>query len=96
MKVLDLAKIIKSNLNSKSKIVLKKKDKRFNNKKFKIFESKYLNINSKKAYKKLKWRPELTIKNAVSLTVDWYKYFRSKKDLFDLTSRQVKQYLNLK
>jgi hypothetical protein len=38
----------------------------------------------------------LTIKNAVSLTVDWYKYFRNKKDLFDLTNRQVKQYLNLK
>ena len=96
MKVLDLAKIIKSNLNSKSKIVFKKKDKRFNNKKFKIFESKYLNINSKKAYKKLKWKPELTIKNAVNLTVDWYKHFRNKKDLFDLTNRQVKQYLNLK
>lgn len=96
MKVLDLAKIIKFNLNSKSKIVFKKNDKRFNNKKFKIFESKYLNINSKKAYKKLKWRPELTIKNAVNLTVDWYKYFRNKKDLFDLTSRQVEQYLNSK
>jgi CDP-glucose 4,6-dehydratase len=96
MKVLDLAKIIKSNLNSKSRIVFKKKDKRFNNKKFKIFESKYLNINSKKAYKKLKWRPELTIKNAVNLTVDWYKYFRNKKDLFDLTSRQIEQYLNSK
>jgi CDP-glucose 4,6-dehydratase len=96
MKVLDLAKIIKSNLNSKSKIVFKKKDNRFNNKKYKIFESKYLNINSKKAYKKLKWRPELTIKNAVNLTIDWYKHFRNKKDLFDLTNRQVKQYLNLK
>ena len=96
MKVLDLAKIIKSNLNSKSKIVFKKKDKRFNNKKFKIFESKYLNINSKKAYKKLKWRPELTIKNAVHLTVDWYKSFREKNNLFDVTNRQVKKYLNLK
>jgi CDP-glucose 4,6-dehydratase len=96
MKVLELAKIIKSHLNSKSKIIFKKKDKRFNNKKFKIFESKFLNINSKKAYKKLKWRPELTIKNAVHLTVDWYKSFREKNNLFEVTNRQVKEYLNLK
>ena len=96
MKVLELAKIIKSHLNSKSKIIFKKKDKRFNNKKFKIFESKFLNINSKKAFKKLKWRPELTIKNAVHLTVDWYKSFREKNNLFDVTNRQVKEYLDLK
>ena len=96
MKVLELAKIIKSHLNSKSKIIFKKKDKRFNNKKFKIFESKFLNINSKKAYKKLKWRPELTIKNAVHLTVDWYKSFREKNNLFEVTNRQVKEYLDLK
>ena len=96
MKVLELAKIIKSHLNSKSKIIFKKKDKRFNNKKFKIFESKFLNINSKKAHKKLKWRPELTIKNAVHLTVDWYKSFREKNNLFEVTNRQVKEYLNLK
>jgi CDP-glucose 4,6-dehydratase len=96
MKVLELAKIIKSHLNSKSKIVFKKKDKRFNNKKFKIFESKFLNINSKKAFKKLKWKPELTIKNAVHLTVDWYKSFREKNNLFDVTNRQVKEYLDLK
>jgi CDP-glucose 4,6-dehydratase len=96
MKVLELAKIIKSHLNSKSKIIFKKKDKRFNNKKFKIFESKFLNINSKKAFKKLKWKPVLTIKNAVHLTVDWYKSFREKNNLFDVTNRQVKDYLDLK
>ena len=56
----------------------------------------FLNINSKKAHKKLKWRPELTIKNAVHLTVDWYKSFREKNNLFEVTNRQVKEYLNLK
>ena len=96
MKVLELTKIIKSNLNSKSQIIFKKRDRRFNNKKFKIFESKHLNINSKKAYKKLKWKPELTIKEAIHLTVDWYKSFRQNKDLFDVTNKQVKKYLDLK
>jgi len=96
MKVLDLAKIIRSKLNSKSKIIFKKRDKRFNNKKFKIFESKNLNINSEKAYKKLKWRPELTIQNAVQLTVDWYRSFRAKKDIFAVTKNQIREYLELK
>ena len=32
--------------------IIKKIDKRFQNRKFKIFESKYLEINSKKAFKK--------------------------------------------
>ena len=41
-------------MKSKSKIKIKRVDKRFQNKKFKVFESKYLNINSLKAFKKLK------------------------------------------
>ena len=94
MKVKHLAQIIKKKLNSSSKILIKKKDKRFQNKKFKVFESKYLEIDSKKAFKKLKWKPKLSIDKAVSLTVQWYKDFKKKKDLFQLTKQQIKNYLN--
>ena len=79
MKVLNLAKLIKQTINSKSKIIIKKKDKRFSNKKYKVFESKYLNIDSRKAFKKLSWRPRLSIKNSVKLTVEWHKGFLKKK-----------------
>jgi len=94
MRVLNLAKLIKQTINSKSKIIIKRKDKRFHNKKFKVFESKYLNIDSKKALRKLKWRPKLSIKTAVELTVEWYNAFLLKKNLLELTSRQIKNYIS--
>ncbi len=93
MKVFNLATLIKQTINSKSKIIIKKKDKRFLNKKFKVFESKYLNIDSRKAFKKLKWKPRLSIKNSVKLTVEWHKGFLQKKNLLELTSKQIKRYI---
>ena len=96
MKVLDLAKLIKKTSNSESKITIKKKDKRFHTKKFKVFESKYLNIDSAKALKILRWKPKLSIKNAVELTVEWYNTFLIKKDLLALTSKQIKDYLSIR
>ena len=96
MKVLDLAKLIKQTINSKSRIFVKRKDKRFQTKKFKVFESKYLNIDSSKAFKILKWKPKLSIKNAVDLTVEWYDAFLTKKNLLALTSRQIRDYLSTK
>ena len=86
-------KLIKENMNSNSKIIVKRKDKRFQNKKIKVFESKYLNIDSTKSLKKLKWRSKLSIKNAVKLTVEWHKGFLNKKNLLDLTSKQIKEYI---
>ena len=67
-------------MNSKSKILIKN-ERKFNNKKFKIFESKDLNIDSTKAFNLLKWRPHLSIDEAVSLTVDWYLAFKKNRNL---------------
>jgi CDP-glucose 4,6-dehydratase len=94
MQVKKLALLIKKNMNSLSKIKIKKKDKRFHNKKINIFESKYLQIDSTKAFKKLNWKPKLTIQQAVLLTVEWYKDFKKNKDLFNKTKKQIQNYLN--
>ena len=94
MRVIDLVKIIKKKLNSRSNIIIKKKEKKFYNKKFKIFESKDLNINSSKAFNKLKWKPRLSIDSAVKLTVDWYKSFKNKENLLVASKKQIKNYLN--
>tara|TARA_B110000285_G_scaffold234783_1_gene312993 strand:+ start:401 stop:1495 length:1095 start_codon:yes stop_codon:yes gene_type:complete len=94
MKVYQLATIIREKLNSKSQIVIKKKDNKFHNKKLNIFESKNLNIDSSKAFKKLKWKPRLSIYESVNLTVQWYKYFKLKKNLFEISKRQVINYFN--
>tara|TARA_Y100000294_G_scaffold152735_1_gene151210 strand:- start:3747 stop:4841 length:1095 start_codon:yes stop_codon:yes gene_type:complete len=92
MKVIDLVKIIKKKMNTKSKIVINKNFKRTNNK-VKIFESRYLNINSTKVFKALKWHPMLSIEQAVDLTVEWHKAFKKKKDLLKITKIQISDYL---
>ena len=93
MKVLNLAQLIKKKIQSKSKIIIKRKDKRFVNKNFKVFESKYLFIDSNKAFKKLKWKSKLSIEESVKLTVDWYKSFKKKGDILNLTKKQINNYL---
>ena len=95
MKVIDLAKLIKLSMDSKSKIIIKKNDKRFQNKKFKIFESKFLNINSLKALKKLNWKSKLPIHKSVKLTTEWYHGFKNKQKLLNLTINQIKSYIKI-
>ena len=46
-------------MNSKSKIIIRKKFNKLKNKKIKIFESKHLNINSGKVKKILKWKLQI-------------------------------------
>ena len=94
LKVINLVKIIKKSLKSNSRILIDKNFKKYNNKKFKIFESKNLNINSKKAQKKLRWAPNLTIKNSVDLTTEWYQAFKRKKNLLLVTRNQIKKYVS--
>ena len=96
MKVKNLVNLFKKKLGSKSKILINKKNKKFHNKKINIFESKHLNINSKKTHKKLLWKPKLSIEDSVQMTVDWYKAFKSRKNLFELTKNQINTYLNFK
>ena len=93
LQVLKFAKMIRKKMNSKSKIVIKRKFGKIKNKKIKVFESKDLSINSKKVYKVLDWSPSLSIENAVNLTIEWYKAFKKKQDLFNLTKIQILNYL---
>ncbi len=93
LKVINLAKIIKGSLKSKSKILIDRHFKKYNKKKFKIFESKHLNINSKKAQKMLKWSPSLSIKNSVDLTTEWYRAFKKNENLLTITRSQITKYI---
>ena len=96
MKVKHLVNLFKKKLESKSKVLINKKNKKFHNKKINIFESQHLNINSKKTYKKLGWKPLLSIEESVQMTIDWYEAFKLKKNLFELTKNQINKYLNFK
>ncbi len=64
------------------------------NKKFK--ENQLLNLNSKKAFRNLKWFPKLTTYQSVKLTVDWYKeYLIEKSNLYNKTVKQINFFTNL-
>lgn len=56
-------------------------------------ESILLKLNSNKAKKKIKWEPKLNFSKAIEMTINWYKYFYSKKiDLFNFSLGQLETY----
>ncbi len=93
MKVAELVNLFKRELKSKSKIIINRNFKKINNK-IHIFESKDLSINSNKVFKALNWKPKMSVKKAVIITVEWYLAFTKKKDLLAITRNQILSYLN--
>ena len=83
--VMQFAKVIKSKLNSKSKILIQKKiDRR---------EKMSLDLDSKKSNRKLKWKPFLNIDKTLSLTTDWYLANKQKKNMFKISSKQINEFM---
>jgi len=84
--VMRFAKVIRSKLNSKSKILIeRKKDKR---------EKMSLDLDSKKANRKLKWKSFLNLNKTISLTTDWYLANKQKKDMFKISLKQINDFMN--
>ncbi len=91
LKVIEVAKFSKQYLNSKSKIIVKKN---------KFYESTNLSLNSTKSLKFLKWETIMSSKQALKLTLSWYKYYdkeSSRNKILKFTFSQIKNYIsNLK
>ena len=57
-------------------------------------EAHLLRLDSSKARKLLKWRPALSLGEAISWTVDWYRAFeRAPKMMRKVTNSQIEQYI---
>ena len=55
-------------------------------------EANLLLLDNTKALKELKWNPQLTIKDSVQMSVEWYKsYFLEQQNLM---FNQITKYLN--
>lgn len=83
LKVIEIAKFTKKFLNSKSKIIIKS---------FHLHESKFLALDSSKSKRKLQWRTHLNDKDAIQMTLKWFKNFynsKGKKDLLKLSFKQI-------
>lgn len=57
-------------------------------------EASLLKLDSAKARNKLKWRSALSLKEALELTTDWYKEFKNKANLAEVTKNQIEFYIN--
>ena len=90
LSVLNLAKLGKKIFNSKSKIIINKKNK---NKKH---EAKYLSLNSIKSLKVLKWKVYMKPEVALKYTFDWFKTFyanrKNKQKVINFTIDQFKDF----
>ena len=56
-------------------------------------EANFLKLDSSKARKNLDWKPKWNVSQAVKKTVEWYRCFYEKKDLIEVTDRQIREYL---
>ena len=56
-------------------------------------EARLLKLDSAKAKNELGWSPKLSLDEAVSFTAEWYRAFKDKQDLIELTGKQIKFYL---
>ena len=86
LQVYDVVNYGKKILKSKSKILIKKN---------KFYEARHLALDSLKSSKYLKWRTLLNAKQAIKLTLDWYKFYYNKsfkKKIVDFTFYQINQY----
>ena len=86
LKVIDVAKLGKKILNSKSKILKTKQI---------YYESEHLSLDSKKSLGFLNWKTSLTSQQALKLTFEWYKFYynkRLKNKIVNFTFDQINNY----
>jgi CDP-glucose 4,6-dehydratase len=53
-------------------------------------ETAILKLNCDKAYAKLNWKPRWNFAQAMQATSDWYRHWAEGRDIWDLTSSQIK------
>lgn len=58
-------------------------------------EANFLKLDCSKAKSVLNWYPIWGIDTALQKTVEWYKAYADKRDLTDVTDKQIKEYFNL-
>ena len=88
---ISVKKLIKKfqNLNySKNKVLIK-----FDKKNKKLIETNVLKIDSKKSFKKIKWKPIFTIDETVSEIINWNKIIQKKKNYLDTCYKQIENFL---
>jgi len=58
-------------------------------------ETNVLKLDSSKAKNDLNWVPKLALEKGLKLTTDWYREFKNKADLIEVTKKQIDFYESL-
>lgn len=58
-----------------------------------LHEARLLKLDSAKAKNELQWLPKLSLREALDLTMEWYRDFKNKRDLRATTRRQIEFYM---
>ena len=59
-----------------------------------LHEAGYLKLDSTKAKTRLGWQPQWNIEQALQETIRWYRAYQDGADMREMTSLQIKQYVN--
>jgi CDP-glucose 4,6-dehydratase len=85
--VKDVIDLMNKEFNSSVKVIKKKSS--FKN----YHESKILMLNSKNSKKTLNWRTKYNLRQSIKLTSFWHKEFLAKKDILEVSQKQIINYL---
>jgi len=58
-------------------------------------EAHSLSLDISKAFLKLNWYPKWDLETSIQETVDWYKAYFEKKDVLNLTNKQIERYFSV-
>ena len=58
-----------------------------------ISESQFLRLNCEKSNNLLGWKPKYNIDKTLEKTISWYKNFYDKKDMYEFSLNQIKEYM---
>jgi CDP-glucose 4,6-dehydratase len=58
-----------------------------------VHETKYLTLNITKAKNILGWQPCISIDEAMKKTVEWYKNYKSTRDMYNFCRSQINEYM---
>ena len=86
LSVNEIIKMMLKKLNNSVNIIHK-------HKKYEFSEKKFLALNSSLAKKILGWSSKLAAQDSINLTLDWYKEYFKKKDMYKYSCKQIINYI---
>ena len=60
-----------------------------------FYESKRLNLSSKKAKSDIKWKTILNQQNVIKFIINWYKAYNNKENMINYSKNQILEFYKI-